>query len=56
MDRGQAKAYFIAAVAARTELVMRSSIAIEMAKGFSLYMVRAIMSGRGNQHGTGDGL
>jgi len=34
------------AVVARTELVMPPSITVEMAKGFSLYMVKAIMNGR----------
>jgi pyruvate dehydrogenase (quinone) len=36
----------IDAVVSRTELAMPPSINIEMAKGFSLYMVKAIMSGR----------
>jgi pyruvate dehydrogenase (quinone) len=30
----------------RTELVMPPSITTEMARGFSLYMVKAIMNGR----------
>jgi pyruvate dehydrogenase (quinone) len=34
------------AVVARTELAMPPSITIEMAKGFSLYMVKAIINGR----------
>ena len=34
------------AVVNRTELAMRSSITLDMAKGFTLYMVKAIMSGR----------
>src|SRR6202453_3760148 len=34
------------AVVARTELAMPPSITVEMAKGFSLYMVKAVMSGR----------
>jgi pyruvate dehydrogenase (quinone) len=36
----------IDAVVNRTELAMPPSITIEMAKGFSLYMVKAIMNGR----------
>jgi pyruvate dehydrogenase (quinone) len=36
----------IDAVVNRTELAMPPSITMEMAKGFSLYMVRAIMNGR----------
>jgi pyruvate dehydrogenase (quinone) len=35
------------AVVNRTELAMPPSITVEMAKGFSLYMVRAILGGRG---------
>ena len=34
------------AVVNRTELAMPPSITVEMAKGFSLYMVKAIMNGR----------
>jgi len=34
------------AVVNRTELAMPPSVTVEMAKGFSLYMVRAIMNGR----------
>jgi pyruvate dehydrogenase (quinone) len=34
------------AVVARTELAMPPSITVEMAKGFSLYMVKAVMGGR----------
>jgi pyruvate dehydrogenase (quinone) len=34
------------AVVNRTELAMPPSITIEMAKGFSLYMVKAVMNGR----------
>jgi pyruvate dehydrogenase (quinone) len=33
-------------VAVASELAMPPSITIEMAKGFSLYMVKAIMNGR----------
>jgi pyruvate dehydrogenase (quinone) len=36
----------IDAVVARTELAMPPSITAEMAKGFSLYMVKAVMNGR----------
>jgi pyruvate dehydrogenase (quinone) len=39
----------IDAVVNRTELVMPPSITTEMAKGFSLYMVKAIMNGRTDQ-------
>ena len=39
----------IDAVVSRTELAMPPSINIEMAKGFSLYMVKAIMSGRADE-------
>jgi pyruvate dehydrogenase (quinone) len=37
------------AVVNRSELAMPPSITLEMAKGFSLYMVKAIMNGRGNE-------
>jgi pyruvate dehydrogenase (quinone) len=37
------------AVVNRTELAMPPSITAEMAKGFTLYMVKAIMSGRGDE-------
>jgi len=36
----------IDATVARTELAMPPSITVEMAKGFSLYMLKAVMSGR----------
>jgi pyruvate dehydrogenase (quinone) len=39
----------IDAVVNRSELVMPPSITIEMAKGFTLFMVKAIMSGRGDE-------
>ncbi len=39
----------IDAVVNRTELAMPPSVTVEMAKGFSLYMVRAIMNGRGDE-------
>jgi pyruvate dehydrogenase (quinone) len=37
------------AVVNRTELVMPPSITVEMAKGFTLYMVKAVISGRGDK-------
>src|SRR6266436_3639137 len=37
------------AVVNRTELAMPPAITVEMAKGFTLYMVKAIMSGRGDE-------
>jgi pyruvate dehydrogenase (quinone) len=39
----------IDAVVNRTELAMPPSITLEMAKGFSLYMVKAILSGRADE-------
>jgi pyruvate dehydrogenase (quinone) len=39
----------IDAVVNRTELAMPPSITLEMAKGFTLYMVKAIMSGRADE-------
>jgi pyruvate dehydrogenase (quinone) len=39
----------IDAVVNRTELAMPPSITIEMAKGFTLYMVKAVLSGRGDE-------
>lgn len=39
----------IDAVVSRTELAVPPSINLEMAKGFSLYMVKAIMSGRADE-------
>jgi pyruvate dehydrogenase (quinone) len=39
----------IDAVVARSELAMPPSITLEMAKGLSLYTVKAIMSGRGDE-------
>jgi len=36
----------IDAVVNRTELAMPPSVTMEMAKGFSLYMVKAVISGR----------
>lgn len=37
------------AVVSRTELAMPPSVTLEMAKGFTLYMVKAVMSGRGDE-------
>jgi pyruvate dehydrogenase (quinone) len=37
------------AVVNRTELAMPPSITVEMAKGFTLYMVKAVLSGRGDE-------
>jgi pyruvate dehydrogenase (quinone) len=37
------------AVVNRTELAMPPSVTLEMAKGFTLYMVKAVMSGRGDE-------
>jgi pyruvate dehydrogenase (quinone) len=39
----------IDAVVNQSELVMPPSITFEMAKGFTLFMVKAIMSGRGDE-------
>jgi pyruvate dehydrogenase (quinone) len=39
----------IGAVVNRTELAMPPSITLEMAKGFSLYRVKAILSGRADE-------
>jgi pyruvate dehydrogenase (quinone) len=39
----------IDAVVNRTELAMPPAVTMEMAKGFTLYMVRAVMSGRGDE-------
>ena len=39
----------IDAAVTRTELVMPPSVTLEMAKGFSLYMVKAVMNGRGDE-------
>lgn len=53
MEEGIARALahkgpvIVDAVVNRTELAMPPSISVEMAKGFSLYMVKAILSGRG---------
>jgi pyruvate dehydrogenase (quinone) len=37
------------AVVNRAELAMPPSVTLEMAKGFTLYMVKAVMSGRGDE-------
>ncbi|MBV8088834.1 MAG: ubiquinone-dependent pyruvate dehydrogenase, partial [Alphaproteobacteria bacterium] len=37
------------AVVNRTELAMPPAVTLEMAKGFTLYMVRAVMNGRGDE-------
>ena len=37
------------AVVNRTELAMPPSVTLEMAKGFTLYMVKAVMSGRADE-------
>ena len=39
----------IDAVVNRTELAMPPSVTVEMAKGFTLYMVKAVMNGRGDE-------
>jgi pyruvate dehydrogenase (quinone) len=39
----------IDAVVNRTELAMPPAVTVEMAKGFTLYMVKAVMSGRGDE-------
>jgi pyruvate dehydrogenase (quinone) len=42
-------AVLVDAVVNRTELAMPPSITLEMAKGFTLYMVKALISGRGDE-------
>jgi pyruvate dehydrogenase (quinone) len=37
------------AVVNRAELAMPPSITVEMAKGFSLFMLKAVLSGRGDE-------
>jgi pyruvate dehydrogenase (quinone) len=37
------------AVVNRTELAMPPAVTVEMAKGFTLYMMKAVMSGRGDE-------
>ena len=37
------------AVVNRMELAMPPAVTVEMAKGFTLYMVKAVMSGRGDE-------
>ena len=39
----------IDAVVNRTELAMPPSVTMEMAKGFTLYMVKAVISGRADE-------
>jgi pyruvate dehydrogenase (quinone) len=39
----------IDAVVNRMELAMPPSITVEMAKGFTLFMVKAVLSGRGDE-------
>jgi pyruvate dehydrogenase (quinone) len=39
----------IDAVVNRSELAMPPSVTLEMAKGFTLYMVKAVISGRGDE-------
>jgi pyruvate dehydrogenase (quinone) len=39
----------IDAVVNRTELAMPPAVTLDMAKGLTLYMVRAVMSGRGDE-------
>ena len=39
----------IDAVVNRQELAMPQAVTVEMAKGFTLFMVKAVMSGRGNE-------
>ena len=41
--------FLVDAVVNRTELAMPPSITLEMAKGFTLYMVKALISGRGDE-------
>ena len=55
VDAGIAEAFahdgpvLVDAVVNRTELVMPPSITMEMAKGFTLYMVKAVISGRADE-------
>jgi pyruvate dehydrogenase (quinone) len=55
VDEGIAAAFahngpvLVDAVVNRTELAMPPSITLEMAKGFTLYMVKALISGRGDE-------
>ena len=52
-DPGEVKPGIAAALAhggpVRTELAMPPSITTEMAKGFTLYMVKAVMIGKGDE-------
>jgi len=55
VDAGIAAAFahngpvLVDAVVNRTELAMPPSVTVEMAKGFTLYMVKAVISGRANE-------
>jgi pyruvate dehydrogenase (quinone) len=55
VEKGLAAAFahdgpvLVDAVVNRTELAMPPSITLEMAKGFTLYMVKAVMSGRADE-------
>jgi pyruvate dehydrogenase (quinone) len=42
-------AVLVDALVNRTELAMPPAVSLEMAKGFTLYMVKAVMSGRGDE-------
>jgi hypothetical protein len=46
---GVKQIYGVDAVVNRTELAMPPSITTETAKGFTLYMVKAILSGRSDE-------
>jgi hypothetical protein len=45
----KARASAVDAVVNRQELAMPPAIPAEMAKGFTLYMIKAMLSGRGDQ-------
>lgn len=55
MDEGIAAALdhpgpvLVDAVVNRTEIAMPPSVTLEMAKGFTLYMLKAVISGRGEE-------
>jgi pyruvate dehydrogenase (quinone) len=55
VDAGIAAAFalegpvLVDAVVNRTELAMPPSVTIEMAKGFTLYMVKAVINGRADE-------
>jgi hypothetical protein len=46
---GVKRIYLVDAVVNRTELAMPPSITAEMAKGFTLYMVKAILSSKADE-------